>query len=252
MSLIDLFKEFHSQTVEKEYPVSARLLGYWLIGEFNKAHWQEELTFSERDLYRLTGLPASTIHHAIKYLCDRGHIKTWRKKKTGATIFKLLSNKTPQSANGAPPMHETCTNEAPVEQPASISIERTREDVKTLDVKTEKTQSAGVRETLKQVDSPDELGGDIGEFWLRQTGFRLTGDLAFDLCKKADDDRKLTEAAIVKAMGSKSTYVLKYDHFKKVYDDLKAPKPKGGESGAKPSIDFTYKPVDFDYGEKPW
>jgi len=252
MSLIDLFKEFHSQTVEKEYPVSARLLGYWLIGEFNKAHWQEELTFSERDLCRLTGLPASTIHSAIKYLCDRGHIKTWRKRKNGATIFKLLSDKTPQSTNGTPPMHETCTNGAPIEQPALVSIGRAREDVKTLDVKTEKTQSAGVRETLKQVDSPDELGGDIGEFWLRQTGFRLTGDLAFDLCQKADDDRKLTEAAIVKAMGSKPTYVLKYDHFKKVYDGLKAPKTKGGESSAKSSVDFTYKSVDFDYGEKPW
>ena len=252
MSLIDLFKEFHSQTVEKEYPVSARLLGYWLIGEFNKAHWQEELTFSERDLYRLTGLPASTIHSAIKYLCDRGHIKTWRKKKNGATIFKLLSDKKPQSTNGAPPMHETCTNGAPIEQPALVPIGRAREDVKTLDVKTEEKKNAGVRETLKQVDSPDELGGDIGEFWLRQTGFRLTGDLAFDLCKKADDDRKLTEAAIVKAMGSKPTYVLKYDHFKKVYDGLKAPKTKGGESGAKSSVDFAYKPVEFDYDEPLW
>lgn len=252
MSLIDLFKEFHSQTVEKEYPVSARLLGYWLIGEFNKAHWQEELTFSERDLYRLTGLPASTIHSAIKYLCDRGHIKTWRKKKNGATIFKLLSDKKTQSTNGAPPMHDKCTNGATIEQPALVPIGRAREDVKTLDVKTEEKKSAGVRETLKQVDSPDELGGDIGEFWLRQTGFRLTGDLAFDLCKKADDDRKLTEAAIVKAMGSKSTYVLKYDHFKKVYDGLKAPRAKGGESGAKSSVDFTYKPVEFNYDEPLW
>lgn len=255
MSLIDLFKEFHSQTVEKEYPVSARLLGYWLIGEFNKAHWPEELTFSERDLYRLTGLPASTIHGAIKYLCDRRHIKTWRKRKTGSTIFKLLSDKTPQSTNGAPPMHEPCTTGATVEQPAFVPIGRTREDVKTLDVKTkENTHSASAN------------GSELDRFlteWAAGNGCARSDWLDGKLAELLDKHGLPTMTAALERANRKTngTHGFNLEFFEKQLAKVSqspksAQKPKstlkGGESNGETVSKFGYKPVEFDDNEKWW
>ena len=113
MSMIDLFKEFHSQAEEREYLPAARLLGYWFIGAFNEAFWQEELRFSETELSRLTGIPNASIHRAVKYLCDRGFLKTW--KKNNKTIFKLLSDKVP------PPLGRS-TGEVTVEQNPLLNI----------------------------------------------------------------------------------------------------------------------------------
>lgn len=248
--LNSLFDAFADKTLSGH----DQLVMLHIFNQFNRSHWTRTVRISDSELLKLcrlydsTGKPITldTLRTVKSRLKLKGFIDFKSGKGNAPTEYRLANP--PDSPAESP-------RDTPQETPthsAQISYSRTREDVKTLDVKTEKTQSAGVRETLKQVDSPDELGGDIGEFWLRQTGFRLTGDLAFDLCKKADDDRKLTEAAIVKAMGSKPTYVLKYDHFKKVYDSLKAPKTKGGESSAKSSVDFTYKPVEFDYDEPLW
>lgn len=255
MSLIDLLKEFHSQTVEKEYPVSARLLGYWLIGEFNKAHWPEELTFSERDLYRLTGLPASTIHSAIKYLCDRRHIKTWRKRRNGSTIFKLLSDKTPQSTNGTPPMHQPRTDGAPTEQPAFVPIGRTREDVKTLDVKTkENTQSAGAKSSNLEefLNSWTSGNGCARSDW-------LDGKLAELLAKHG----LATMTAALERANRKTngTHGFNLEFFEKQLAKVSqspksAQKPKsalkGSESNGETVSKFGYKPVEFDDNEKWW
>lgn len=247
MSLIDLFKEYHSQTVEKEYPASARLLGYWLIGEFNKAHWAEELSFSERDLCRLTGLPASTIHSAIKYLCDRRIIKTWRKQKTGRTIFKLLIG---QSTNGAQPMHEPCTTGATIEQPASVPIERAREDVKTVDVKTlEEKKGAGAN------------GSELDRFltdWAAGNGVARSDWLDRQLAALLDKHgcpamTAALERANRKANNTQGGFSLEF--FEKQLAELcQSPKsaPKGGERVGKISGVATYKNVAFDDSKPLW
>lgn len=246
MSLIDLFKEYHSQTVEKEFPASARLLGYWLIGEFNKAHWKEELSFSERDLCRLTGLKESTIHSAIKYLCDRRIIKTWRKQKTSRTIFKLLIG---QSTNGTQPMHEPCTTGATVEQPASVPIGRAREDVKTLDVKTEKESTHSASANGSELDT-------FLDSWEAGNGCKLSQWLVAKLNVLMTRHGVAAMTAALERANRKTngTYGFNLEFFEKQLAASQSPKSaqKGGERVGKISGVATYKNVAFDDSKPLW
>ena len=94
MSFVDLFKSFHSRAIAEVYPASVRVLFDSFLYDFNVAYWSPELIYSERELSRLTGLSQSTIHRAIKFLSDRGIIKTWRTRNK--TVVKLLGNAVPQ------------------------------------------------------------------------------------------------------------------------------------------------------------
>ncbi len=128
MSLIDLFKEFHSRAIVYAYPLSVRALFDTILYDFNAAFWPEERVYSERELSRLTGLSAGTIHRALKFLSDRGHIKTHSTKR--GTVVKLLEH--PRSTDEAPVEHPRSTREAV----GGSSTIRAREDVKTSDFKT--------------------------------------------------------------------------------------------------------------------
>ncbi len=89
--LIELFKDFHCQAVEGKYPASSRALYYFFVGELNAHYWAtDELSYSERELADLVGLSKSTIHRAIKFLCDRNFIKTAHGKNKAQTYFKIL------------------------------------------------------------------------------------------------------------------------------------------------------------------
>lgn len=139
MSLIDLFKEFHSRAIVDVYPPSARALFDTFIFDFNAAFWPEERVYSERELSRLTGLTPATTHRSLKFLADHGHIKTKSSKR--GTVVKLTgvtwsTNEAPvehqRSTNEAPMKHPWSTCEAPVKHPDEVPIIRACEDVKTL------------------------------------------------------------------------------------------------------------------------
>lgn len=149
MSLIDLFKEFHSQAVVYAYPMSARALYFTLLGDFNAAYFPEERVYSERELSRLTGLTPTTVHRTLKFLADRGHIKT-KATKRGTVII----------LNEAPVKHERSTDEAPAKQSEGIPNIRARKDVKTLDVKTKSREDARTRE-LSEIWA-DEMHRPLG------------------------------------------------------------------------------------------
>ena len=92
MTLIDLFRNFYAVSVEKKYPVSAKILYFTLLGEWNKRFWRdEEIDFDYRKLSELSGLSKSAVGEAVQYLANRGHIKTFKPKRlSGATIFRLV------------------------------------------------------------------------------------------------------------------------------------------------------------------
>ena len=253
MSLIDLFKEFHSQTVEKAYPVNARLLGYWFIGEFNEAFWQEELSYSESELSRLTGIPQASIHRAVKYLCDRGHLKTWRKQKTGKTIFKLLSDKLPskqeRSTNELPTKQQRSNSEVAAKQPALIPIGRVREDVKTLDIKTELTATASACANGQELDN-------VLEYWEQSRFGRLDATLIskLEVCLKRYGFTEVKAAMDAAKSANKSPYGVSFNFFAAILERRQSTKSalKGGESGAKISDEFNYKPAQFGDVDKLW
>ncbi len=193
MGLIDLFKEFHSQATVKAYPASARVLYDTLLYEFNAAYWQEELVFSERELSRLTGLANATLHRAVKYLADRGHIKTWHAKK--GTIIKLCGAqvKQKQSDNGAL---------------AAVSHTHTRKDAK--DVKTEQ-KNQGARE-LEEI---------VGE-WQRSVCFAPLDDT---LTAELDLLRERHGAKAIRAAMDKARHLnrngVSFAYFRSTLEDKK-------------------------------
>lgn len=246
MGMIDLFKEFHSQTVEKEYPASARLLGYWFIGEFNEAFWQEELRYSERELSRLTGLSPATVHRAIKYLCDRGHLKTWKKKNK--TIFKLLSDKVPakqsRSDSEAVVKQTRSTNEALAEQSSAVPVIRACEDnkdFKTSDLKTNNstiTPIAGAGACVNRDFENAEID-KIVDYW-EESRF---GKLDFELMSKLEVYVKKYGYSEVKAAmdsakeSNGSPYGVSFAYFASVLENRNKAKvvPKGGEKVEQPA-----------------
>ena len=97
MTLIDLFKEFHRNAIQQEFPASARVLYYTLLGEFNSARWIDSLVLSTRDLTQLTGLPTTSVHRAKQFLTSKGLIKCAPFKNK--TQFSLCGTVAEQSRN---------------------------------------------------------------------------------------------------------------------------------------------------------
>lgn len=148
MNLIDLFKRFHTDAIQQEFPPSARVLYYTLLGEFNRAYWAGELVLSERELIKLTSLPKTTINEAKRFLASRGIIKITKFK--GKTAYSLTDHQ--PTSNRPVADHQPTTLEI-------ASITRAREDVKTLDVKTKKE---GTRERELSEIWLDEMHRPLG------------------------------------------------------------------------------------------
>lgn len=126
MGMIDLFKGFHSEAIQQEFPPGARVLFDTLVYKFNEAYWADELVLSERDLVHLTGLKKTTLHEAKHFLTSRHLVerKVFKKKEAyslGERMKKLLSD---QQATGKRPIGD---------RSEAMPIKRVREDVKTPD-----------------------------------------------------------------------------------------------------------------------
>lgn len=175
--LIELFKSFHSQAVEGKYPASSRALYNFFIGELNRRYWAtDELSYSERELADLVGLSKSSVHGAIKFLSDRGYVKTARNKQKTRTFFKIL---TAQS---------TVTSCRPDGDQLPTSFERPKyayaEDEK--DEKDEKTEKERKKESAcaKKIEEPaskKELDSGIRHAWIQSVGENPFGGFAEDL-----------------------------------------------------------------------
>lgn len=218
MNLIDLFKEFHSRAVVCAYPLSARVLYFTLLGDFNAAYFPEERVYSERELSGLTGLSPEPVHRALKFLADRGHIKT--KKTKRGTVIQLCTCQ-------APAKHEPSTCQAPAKQSISLISYTQNQDEKT---KKEEEESAGASESKLVTDSTEM---DVHDLWEHETGFALHGSVAYELeSLEKTYGRESFHSALIKAVQSNTANRLNFNYFKKVLENLNKPKPtskKGGE-----------------------
>ena len=180
MGLIELFKEFHSQAVEKEYPATVRALYHFFVGELNVKYWQtDELSYSERELGRLTGMSKTAVHQALQYLSDRGLVKVWRKKDKTKTFIKITSDQINKICD------QIVTSSRPdcdqiVTSSKKSNYARAKEDVKTEDVKTfnHEEHDAGVR---KKFLESVELDSDVRNAWIQATSENPFGGDAEDL-----------------------------------------------------------------------
>lgn len=182
MSLINLFKEFHRDAIQQEFPPSTRVLFDTLLYKFNEAFWTDKLVLSERELISLTGLPKTTVNDAKRFLAARRIIKiTPFKNKTAYSLGDEWAKLAPTTNRPVTDRSPT-TNRPAADRFGGLSITHVREDVKTLD-NLSVGLSAGA-ENFSEVDTlleywDGELKGGRLTFehqsqisaWLAQHGF---------------------------------------------------------------------------------
>lgn len=242
MNFFDCWKTLNTRFDEGDMTAQTQLVGYKLFAIFNERMFPEWLPLTDRELQSRTNIRSGqTIVEARRQL-----------KNAGLIDFKTAKNKPTQYRLTIPIKHESSTNQAPDKHESStgqargfVPYTRVREDVKTLDLKTEDTlnttTTTHVRETLKDITSRVEM--DIHEVWEYETGYRLTGSVAYELEELANADFEGVRQAIIAAVKSKTTARVRYNHFRAIYADMLNPKRqslKGGETSG-----------GIDYGEEP-
>jgi len=260
MSLIDLWKGFHSDAIQLEYSPSARVLFDTLIFKLNERYWQDNLVLSERDLIQLTGLKKTTLHDAKHFLASRHIIKcTQFKNKTSYSLgeeMKALLNRPVTD-------QQPTTNRPAGDQFSAVPIKRAREDnkdFKTLDFKTNKTDLSAITAIAcaREINNTEENELDkVIDYW-EQSRF---GKLDFELISKLESYVKRYGFSEVKAAmdaakaSNGSSYGVSFAYFASVLENRNKPKnlsKKGGEKVGETSGDFNYKPVTFDDSKPLW
>lgn len=174
-TLIDLFKEFHRNATQQEYPPSSRVLYYTLLGEFNSARWPDSLVLSTRDLTQLTGLPTTSVHRAKQFLTSKGIIKCRPFKNK--TAFSLPTEQS-RNSNGTVAEQSRNSNGTLTEQSRNTfenpNIHVREEDVKTLDVSSSVSQSGACACAFNW--NP-EIEARLTDLWVKNRGVPVSFEL---------------------------------------------------------------------------
>ena len=249
MGLIDLFKEFHHDAIQQEFPASARVLFDTLTYKFNAAFWIDSLVFSERDLTKMTGLKKTTLHDAKHYLTSRHLIEC--KPFKGKTRYSLgdwaqkllLKGHEMQPTTNRPLADQLPTTSRPL---ADHPYYHAGEDFKTLDSTTTTTATACAGDT-QEIDL-------LIEYW-EQSRF---GRLDFELISELELLRKRYGAAEVKAAMDAAKRAngkpqgVSFDFFKAVLENRHKPKQaKQAKKGQVVAVEPKYS-IPVDKGDEPW
>ena len=190
-TLIDLFKEFHRNATQQEYPPSSRVLYMTLLGEFNSARWPDSLVLSTRDLTQLTGLPTTSVHRAKQFLTSKGIIKCRPfKNKTSFSLTEQSRNSNgtvaEQSRNTFENPNIRAREDVKTEDNQSISQSRGRTGAFNWDVETEERLTAlwlencGAGVTFELLSYlrfiVEKHGVDFAEDLIREMAGSLKGD----------------------------------------------------------------------------
>lgn len=246
MSLIDLFKWFHYRSTLEGFPPSARVLYFVLLGEFNARFWQNEISYSERELSGLTGLSNASVHRAIKFLADRAYIKTWR--KGNRTIFRLLDVVPESSARSETTKIAAQSRsevETQTERSAVFAIPATREDLRQ---KTEDNNVDDVDAGARILNEVDELV----EYWERDLrGGRLSFEHMSELSVWVKTKGKDFVKETMREASDSNGISLNMKLLRKVLETKANPQPlKGGEKVGKADRTVAEKaPTQIEYKE---
>ena len=231
LNFFDCWKTFNTCFDNGDLTAQTQLVGYKLLAIFNERMFPESLPLTDRELMSRTNIKSGqTIVEARRQLKNAGLID-FKSGKARPTVYRLTI-KQDSSKNQASDKQESSKIENP--------YIRAREDVKTLDVKTNSiVQSTRERES-SELDSAleywDELKGGRLTFEHQSTLNALIHDKGVDWVKSA-----MKEAADVNS----SPYGLRPKFLFGVIKRKANPQPlKGGDKNAR-------KTATFDYGEEP-
>lgn len=232
MQFFDCWKTLNARFNEGDMTAQTQLVGYKLLAIFNERMFPEWLPLTDRELQSRTNIKSrQTIVAARRALKNAGLID-FNSPKNKSKRYRLTVEHE-SNTNQAPIKHQSSTNQAG----ESVPYMRAREDIKTFKTKDVKTSSAAEDDAhgrtcvnrnskIAKLPNTENTDMDIHDIWEYETGYPLTGSLAYELEELANDDFDLVHKAIIKAVASKMTDRLRYNYFKKIYDDMKT--PKGG------------------------
>lgn len=219
MDLFSLFKDFYSVAIVNKYPANVRGVYDSLLYDFNARFFPEHCIYTQRELSEMTGLSLSTLHRALKFLSERGHI-TVRSSKKGTVI--RLRNETPVE-------HKWNTNGT---QGAAVGLvsytPQAHAEVSNTNLKTKNEETKKEEEARARVSEMD-----VQDLWEYETGYALHGSIAYELeSLEKTYGRESFHSALIKAMQSSTSPKLRFSYFKKVLENLNKPQTtskKGGE-----------------------
>lgn len=252
MSFIDLFKEFHSDATEREFPPSARVMYDQLLYEFNARYWKEEILMSERELSRLSGLTATTTHRAVQFLCETGYIKT--KKAKRGTIFKLTSDKVTQNDSEAIVKQSRSNSGATVEQTwgdfgnSNIRVRKDIEDKKIKDI----SVRARAFDVLTNWNS--EIEELLTKLWRENNGCRVTAELLSyfqTLVEKHGLEWTKDAIKFASAKYGGSYWDMTLDYLRKRVAEMEGGSTNGSRQPNPKVAPITSKPPEYT-GNEPW
>ena len=279
ITLIDYFRSFHVCSKEYELSATARSVYFALLGEFNAAYWKDELIISDRQMLELSGVKSvATIHDARNLLKSLGFID-FRKGKNRKSVYRLLQKHLPRTPNAILPEHLPNTCRTLSEQSGLVCYTRAGEDdedEKTDSAITNARARAGVKREAEndesasrgkaaaEVDSSvaDAHTGalplsspttqDIFKSWDFATNHApLGGWQKYELADMAEQDFEKTVAAIKRAMDTKPTFVLKFEHFRDTYLEMEKEDEKVERTHTKEPDKPKYKEPTYT-GNEPW
>lgn len=167
---MELFKSFHARAIVNKYPPSVRALYDALLFDFNAKYWPEHCIYSERALGEMAGLSKTTIHDALCYLAERGHVTVRTGKRQ--TIIRLVDTDNKRATDSRPIADQSPTDSRPIaDRPSGLSITHTRKDTDIRQDITSTTDSARARTDTVNADDP------LVELWLDNNGAPVTAEL---------------------------------------------------------------------------
>lgn len=250
-TLIDYFNGFQQLKRIKRLSAGVQSTYFAILAEFNLRRFPAELELSTRDLKSLAGLKSVSSAHEARNILKNNKLVDFH-TKNGISTYSLgtehLPNtyRTPTEHYGAEMPNASRTPHALSNSSISstqMETETKRQD-KDLSITVSETHA---RETLRGITSTGEM--DIHEVWEYETGYRLTGSVAYELEELANTDFEGVRQAIIAAVKSKDTARVRYNHFRAIYDGTKKPKRqplKGGEKSEKREHQYA-KPPEYDF-----
>lgn len=138
-TLIDYFRGFHDLKQRHNLSASAQAVYFSILGEFNVARFPEQLSISDRELKRLSGVKSvATAHDAKRILKNVGLIE-FAARQGGITCYTLSANHLSKNQT-----NRTVTEQLPnsCRTVGGSSYIHVREDVKTLRLKEEEARGS--------------------------------------------------------------------------------------------------------------
>lgn len=247
-TLIDYFNAFQQLKRKKDFSAGVQSAYFSILAEFNLQRFPAKLYLSTRELKQLAGLKSVSSAQEARNVLKNNHLIDFH-TENGTTAYILGTEHLPNTNRTLTEQqvpNQPNTNRTPHALVSTLPVYP--QETKTLKQEENNTQSAGanVTELDRFLDSWEAGNGCKLSQWLVSKLNVLMTRYGF---------AKMSVALELANKQANGGYGFSLEFFEKRLAEVsQSPKSvrKGGESSAKSSVDFTYKPVDFDYDEPLW